>query len=261
VEERAVFLSDVHVDPADPEKTAALVGFLERLAAEGCARLGILGDLFEYWVGRGHEALPVFGEVLARIAALRAGGCEVLIVHGNRDFHMGPEVERATGASVVREGAQVRLGGRTARLAHGDLLCLRDTGYQALRRVIRSAAARRAFLALPLGARLGIGGGLRRRSERSVRARAARAPGTFALVPSAVRRLFRGEVDVAVVGHVHRARRIALDVRGRRRLLFSLGSWDHGNMSWLEWREGRFTLHDGPGGARVLVEEDAGGAP
>src|SRR5437773_2535177 len=42
---RTVFFSDVHVDPALPEKTARLLEFLERLRAERCARAYILVDL------------------------------------------------------------------------------------------------------------------------------------------------------------------------------------------------------------------------
>jgi UDP-2,3-diacylglucosamine hydrolase len=251
---RAVFFSDVHVSPDAPEKSAALVAFLDGLGAARCEHAYILGDLFNFWVGRGHEGMPGYREVVARLAALRAGGCGLTIVHGNRDFHLGDEIARATGATIVPEGATIRLGGRAIHLAHGDLLCLRDTSYQAMRRVIRSGAARRGFLALPLEARLSVARGFRRQSVRSTRHKAAASPRSFSLSPCAVRRLFRGDVDMAVVGHVHHARRIALEVAGRTRVLFTLGSWDDGNRSWLEWRDGGFTLYDGPAAERILVE-------
>jgi hypothetical protein len=66
--------------------------------------------------------------------------------------------------------------------------------------------------------------------------------------------VFAGPVDAAVIGHVHRARRIALAVRGRRRVLFSLGAWEGGNASWLVAGEEGFALHDGPGGEKLLTE-------
>jgi UDP-2,3-diacylglucosamine pyrophosphatase LpxH len=94
---------------------------------------------------------------------------------------------------------------------------------------------------------------MRRSSARSVRVKAARSPGSFAIAPCAVRRLFRGEAELAVVGHVHRARRIALEVGGRPRVLVTLGSWDEGNRSYLDVRDGVFTLYDGPGADRALA--------
>src|SRR5205814_2316010 len=127
------------------------------------------GDLFNFWVGHGHEALPGYREVIERLAALREVGCAVTLIHGNRDFHLGEEIARAARAEVVAEGLDVRLGGRLVRVAHGDALCLRDTSYQAMRRVIRSRPARRGFLALPLETRLKIGHAMRRQSARAVK--------------------------------------------------------------------------------------------
>lgn len=251
---RAIFFSDVHIDPEQPEKTAALLAFLDRLRDERYQRVYVLGDLFNFWVGRGHEALSGYREVVDRLAALRAGGAELALVHGNRDFHLGPEIARATGARVVAEGETIRLGDRLVHIAHGDLLCLRDTSYQAMRRFIRSRPSRRIFLSLPLAARLRVGTAMRRKSATVVKSKANRRPRVFALAPSAVRRLFRGDVDAAIVGHIHHARRIGLAVGGRPRVLFTLGSWDDGNRSWLDWREGAFTLYDGPAAERVLLD-------
>lgn len=253
---RAVFFSDVHADPSDPDKTAALLAFLERLRAERFDRVFILGDLFNFWVGRGHEELPGFREVVERLAALAAAGCQTSIVHGNRDFHLGEEFAQAARAEVVAESLTVRLGDRVIHVAHGDRLCLRDTSYQAMRRAIRSRPARRGFLALPLATRLKIGRAFRRQSVRSVRAKARHSLRIFALAPSAVRRLFHAEdADYAVVGHIHHARRIELDVDGRPRVLFTLGSWDDGNRSYLELRDGAFTLYDGPADDQRILRD------
>lgn len=251
---RAVFFSDVHLDPASPEKTSVFLAFLERLRGAAVERAYALGDLFHYWVGPGHERLADFRAAIEALRALSDSGCRMVLVHGNRDFHMGEEIARAVRAEVVRDAALVRVAGRMVYVAHGDLLCARDTRYRAMRRVIRSRAARRAYLALPLGARMRVAGGMRGMSEREVAAKSVR---TLALAPSAVRRVFRGAVEAAVVGHVHRARRIGLEIGGRRRLLFSLGAWDGGNVSYLEAGEGGYRLLDGWGGERVLEEQHA----
>jgi UDP-2,3-diacylglucosamine hydrolase len=248
---RAVFFSDVHLDPAAPEKTARFLAFLAGLGRLAAERAYVLGDLFHYWVGPGHERLGDFRAPIEALRRLSEAGCKIVIVHGNRDFHVGEELSRAAGADVVRDAALVRVAGRTVYVAHGDLLCARDTRYRAMRRVIRSRVMRRAYLALPLAARIRVAGGMRGMSEREVAAKSVR---TLALAPSAVRRVFRGSVDAAVVGHVHRARRIALAVGGRRRFLFSLGAWDGENVSYLVADERGYRLFDGRGAERVLEE-------
>ncbi len=262
---RAIFFSDVHLDPAEPEKTEEWLAFVDSLHGAGFERAFIVGDLFHFWVGPGHERLPHFRGAIDRLRALASSGCALTILHGNRDFHLGREIEGAIGAEVVEEAAAARVGGRAIYVAHGDLLLSRDTRYRAMRRVIRSAAVRRAFRALPLSVRLRVAGGMRGMSERSVEAKRARGGGrSLALAASAVGRVFRsGDWDAAVIGHVHRARRIALRAGGRRRLLFTLGAWERGAASWLEADARGWRLHDGPGGERLLegtweeAEEDA----
>jgi UDP-2,3-diacylglucosamine hydrolase len=258
---RAVFFSDVHLDPKEPARTAMWLGFMDAVRAARFERAYIVGDLFQYWVGAGHERLPDFRAPIERLRALAGTGCRISLVHGNRDFHLGPALARSLGAEIVPDSTRVRVGGRMVYVAHGDLLLARDTRYRAMRRVIRSGAVRRAYLALPIGLRLRVAGGMRGVSEREVAAKSAR---TLALSPSAVRRLFRGDVEAAVIGHVHSARRIALEAGGRRRLLLSLGAWEEGAASYLVMDERGYWLYDGPAGERVLDgtwEEALGRAP
>ena len=226
--------------------------FLARLCAESVRRVVVLGDLFEYWVGPGHERLGEFGDVLGALRRLVEAGCEIAIVHGNRDFHLGEEFVRAVGAALLPEGGILAADGRRIAFAHGDLLIGRDTRYRAMRRLVRSRAFRRAFVALPLELRLGLARRLRKLSVREV----ARKDGSaFALAASAVERLFASGADAAVVGHVHRAQRIRLEVHGVPRVLFTLGSWEAGSVSYVEFARGRLTLRDGPRGERILTEE------
>src|SRR5205085_6574938 len=107
---RAVFFSDVHVDPGDPEKTASLLAFLDGWLGARLDHLFILGDLFNFWVGSGNEDLPGFREVIDRIAAIGATGCRISVIQGNRDFHLGEDFARATRADVAAESLTVRLG-------------------------------------------------------------------------------------------------------------------------------------------------------
>ena len=46
-----LFISDIHLSAQRPDMTAALVRFLEH-DAPGADALYVLGDLFEFWIGR-----------------------------------------------------------------------------------------------------------------------------------------------------------------------------------------------------------------
>ncbi len=291
----AVFFSDVHLDPAEPARTAAFLDFLDRVPGRGGYEAAFaLGDLFHFWIGPRHVERDDFRAALDGLAALVRRGVRLTFFHGTRDFHLGDEVRRRLGASdgvrILADAGVVRLAGagggrggpggperreRSVYLAHGDLLCERDTPYLAMRRAIRSRAARRLFLALPLGVAFGLAGGFRRASVRAI---AAKAPRTLALSRRALRRaLARTGADLAVVGHVHRASRLEVEIAvpatggtaatgpvgdgaatapSRRGRAYTLGAWDHGNESYLTVRDGRVRLHDGPGGSRVLFDEE-----
>ncbi len=255
----ALFFADVHLDAREPARTERFVAFLDAAAREGYERAFCLGDLFHAWIGprqaESEEARPVL-DALARLAR---SGARLTLFHGNRDFHLGEEMLRATGAdAVVPDACTIALAHPDGRpralyLAHGDLLCARDGAYRAMRRVIRSRPARRLYLSLPLGAASAIAGGMAGASRTVVARKSQR---TLSLAASAVRRAFRRSgADAAVVGHVHRAGRTGLEVDGRRRLLFTLGSWEGDAASYIVYRDGRFALHDGPGGSAVLVED------
>lgn len=248
--ERLVLFSDVHLSPSERPKTEALLAFLERVRGRGVSQLVCLGDLFHYWVGAGHEREPAFQAAIEALAGFAADGVPLTFVHGNRDFLVDrPLADRLGRLAIIPDGCEVRGAGARLYVAHGDLLCARDTRYRAMRRFVRADSVRRLFGALPLATRLRIGGGIRGISRRQVAAKSTR---TLSLAPGAIRRLFQDGIDAAVVGHVHRAQRITLRVRGRERLLLTLGAWDHGNASWLEIEAGRYRLFDGPEGCRVL---------
>ncbi|GIW71946.1 MAG: UDP-2,3-diacylglucosamine hydrolase [Planctomycetota bacterium] len=246
-----LIFSDVHLDPAEPDKTAAFVRFCERMRPGGFAYVYCLGDLFHYWVGPGQEGLPEVAEPLAALGALAAGGTRLVLLHGNRDFHLGAEVRGwlGAGAAIVAGPLRVCHLGLRLHLEHGDLLCARDTRYRAMRRVIRHRAAVRAFRALPLRWRLAVASGLRALSRREL---ARKSGPVLALCGALLRRRVAGPIDAAVIGHVHRAQRREAVVQGRRRWVFSLGAWDHGNRSWLEIDREQIVLHDGPQGRCVL---------
>lgn len=239
--DRIVFLADVHLSGSKPDKERRFLDFLGGLEGRAGA-LYVLGDLFDFWVGPRHAKLPEHARVLAALRRLTRGGTRVVCLHGNRDFHLGAEFERATGAEVHAGGLSLALADRRAYLTHGDFLCSRDSRYRQFTSIIRSAPVRTLFQWLPVRLSYYLASGYRGHSRRATRRKPRRMR---ELVMRAVAAAFRGGFDVLICGHVHPAGgpyQKSIVVDGKTRTLYVLGEWDRGG-SFLEYSDGRFEIH------------------
>lgn len=226
---RTLFVSDVHLTPAEPEVYVAFCRFLEE-EAPGARALHVLGDLFDFWVGPAQARVPGFGEVFPRLRALRDAGTDVTFVRGNRDFALDGAFAAARGLRVLPDVAETTVGERRVLLTHGDLLVTRDAGYQRMRRVLRSGAFRLAMRALPLRVTLRVAQAMRRASGGDAGRKPERL---FELDFALARRWLSRGCDAMVCGHVHRGCRYRLDVDGRPADVFVLGAWEDGP-NWVE---------------------------
>ena len=97
-EVRQVLISDLHLSPEEPALVQAFLALLDDcLALPALKRLFILGDWFEVWIG--DDAYLLLSEderqthwltpLIVKLKKLRVTGCEILIMHGNRDFLLG----------------------------------------------------------------------------------------------------------------------------------------------------------------------------
>ena len=203
---RTLFISDVHLAGERPATSARFFDFLKSEGARADA-LYILGDLFEYWIGDDDlgamDGDPLTGQVAAALCELTRAGVAAYIMHGNRDFLIGSAFCAASGARLIEDPTVVSLEGMPTLLAHGDTLCTDDHDYQAWRRVARSEAWQREFLAKPLGARRSAVGQMRERSKAVIRAKPAEI---MDVNPSAVTAACRAHgVRRLIHGHTHRA--------------------------------------------------------
>ena len=215
------FISDLHLQADDPATVAAWRDYLRSSPADA---LFILGDLFEVWVG--DDALATTGaadnfEASCSGALLAAAQQRSLfLLHGNRDFLLGPAFAQAAGLSLLADPTVLVFGGQRWLLSHGDALCLADTDYQQFRQQVRSAAWQQAFLAQPLVARQATARALRRQSEARKQSGVAYAD----LEPVATRAwLTENRADTLIHGHTHRPATHDLG-SGLRRLVLS--DWD-----------------------------------
>ncbi len=193
-----IVAGDVHLSPEHPAVADRFEEFLRGLSGS-CASLVLLGDVFDWWVGRRQAEEAFARRFVSALSALASGGTRVAFQGGNRDYAFdgadGLEVD--LWPDVVR----TRWGTRTVVITHGDLLCTGDARYQTMRRVLRSKPARAGLAALPHGAATWLARGLRDLSEREVRRKPYASMG---LDYGLARSWLAGYgADVLVAGHVH----------------------------------------------------------
>lgn len=217
-----LFISDLHLDPERPEITELFVRFVGGEAREADA-LYILGDLFEAWVGD-DDPSETGALVADTLRALRDSGVPVYFMRGNRDFLLGEDYARRSGATILPDPAVVMLYGKPALLTHGDLLCTDDAAYQAFRAQTREPGWQRQFLAQPLPARLAFAQQARAASK--AHQGGLKAEGTMETItdasPATVEETFaRYGIDRIIHGHTHRP--AVHETEGGTRIV--LGDW------------------------------------
>ena len=216
-----LFVSDLHLDAARPARVAAFAAFL-RGPARAAEALYVLGDLFDAWIGDDDPAAGL-QDALAALRELAAAGVPVRLLHGNRDFLLGADFARRTGAELLPERSVIDLYGAPTLIEHGDLLCIDDRAYQRYRRWLRRPAALAALRRLPRNARLALAARLRRASRAAVAAKSERI---MDVNPGEVRRVMRAAGARALIhGHTHRpaVHRFTLD--GAPAVRAVLGDW------------------------------------
>jgi UDP-2,3-diacylglucosamine hydrolase len=223
---RIDFLSDLHLHDSDLATFLAWRQYMETTQADA---VFILGDWFEVWLGddalSNGDSLPNrhlglgFVERVVRTAHFASSRAKLYFLHGNRDFLLGPDFERASGAQRISDPSFISAFGQRAVVAHGDALCLSDTAYLKFREQVRGPHWQTEFLVLPL-------------SERHERARAMRTQSmqaqrdaTFHDADATACRalLDQHQASTLIHGHTHRPGAHVLSEHQQRLVL---SDWD-----------------------------------
>jgi UDP-2,3-diacylglucosamine hydrolase len=216
-----LFLSDLHLDAGHPETIRRFTDFIDD-EASAAAEVFILGDLFEAFIGDDDDD-PGLAPIAAALARLTRSGVPCAVMHGNRDFLIGPEFCAATGCRLLGDYARIELFGEPVLLTHGDLLCADDARYLTLRAQLRDPDWQRDFLTKSLAERRKIAADLRELSATEI---AAKTEDIMDVNQRAVEATMR-EHDVRLLlhGHTHRPaiHRFTLDGRPAARIV--LGAW------------------------------------
>jgi len=215
----ALFVSDLHLTPGQPELTAL---FLEWLGtrAQGARAVYILGDLFDAWIGDDDDG---YADVETGLATLTAGGTRCCLLHGNRDFLLGRRFARRTGVELLRDPTRITLAGEPVLLMHGDLLCTDDIPYQRFRRRVRNPVVQWLFLRQGLRRRREIAADYRRRSADAMADKTAAIMDVNA--GTVLKYMRRHRVRRLIHGHTHRPADHALDLDGMAAHRHVLADW------------------------------------
>lgn len=199
----ALLCSDLHV-PVDGGPVYDLLVAITEAAVAQKTRLFLLGDLFDSYVSPAQLRVGVYRQVADLLRSATDAGVDLWVLHGNRDFLLGPEFGRATGGQVVAGGVRCRLAGRSSLLLHGDELCQRDVPYQRAKRWLRWGPTRWLARRLPLSLAMWVAERARRRSQMVVQ---QGDQARFAPTLGAVDGAFATGCEQLVFGHIHRAGR------------------------------------------------------
>ena len=208
-EVRQVLISDLHLSPEEPALVQAFLALLDDcLALPGLKRLFILGDWFEIWIGddaylslaederQTHWLTPL----IVKLKRLRVTGCEILVMHGNRDFLLGQPFCNLFGGELIYEPYTLTVGQQNYRLEHGDALCIDDKKYQFFRKIMRNRLTQWYLLNKSLEKRLAIADNMRQKSQQN---NANKAAYIMDVNESAVIQAVK-DSDALLHGHTHR---------------------------------------------------------
>lgn len=225
-----LFISDLHIDASRRPIIRQFTEFLQTEARAADA-LYILGDLFDSWVG---DDAPDAGQSAAIVAikALTSSGVPCFVMHGNRDFLLGPQFCADTGARLLPDPLIVTLYGEPVLVMHGDALCTDDRAYQRLRATVRDEDWQRHFLALSVAARRALAGAARTGSKAHMASMEDAI--TDVNAESVAAALRAAGTSILLHGHTHRPGVHSLSVDERACTRIVLGDW-HAQGSLVRW--------------------------
>lgn len=160
-----LFISDLHLDANQPNKTQLFQDYLLNLKSKPDA-IYILGDLFEYWVGDDISS-EFHQNVIKTLQEITKKNIPVYFMPGNRDFLIGKRFAKQTGCQLLTDPTVINIYDRNILLMHGDSLCTHDKRHQRFRKFTQNKISKNLFLKLPISIREKIANKLRNISKQT----------------------------------------------------------------------------------------------
>lgn len=158
-----LFISDLHLDPDQPQISNTFFYFLDHIARDADA-LYILGDFFESYIGDDDQN-DFLQSIVRALFRLTHSGVPVFFMHGNRDFLIGQSFKNKTGVILIPDPSVITIYNQKLLLMHGDSLCTDDKSHQRFRKITRNKLVQKIFLSLPISFRQKFAKRLRNESK------------------------------------------------------------------------------------------------
>ncbi len=216
-----VFISDLHLSQDKPRTMAVFMHFMESIAPR-FNELLILGDLFEFWAGDDHA--ESYHSVLLALREFSDSGRPLYIMHGNRDFLLGKDFSRLTGAVLIQDPIRVRNGIENILLAHGDEWCTADPEYQEFRATLRNPDVQRSILSEKLEHRIDLANSLRTQSRQDNSQKSTEKMDV--VISDVTRASHRADSHILIHGHTHKPGHMTHFIDDFRLDRWVLPDWD-----------------------------------
>lgn len=218
----SILISDLHLSQNEPALMQAFLAFLDKIAVlPHLSSLFILGDWFDAWLGDDIADMPNFATwlqpILEKLDKIRQKGCQIFIMHGNRDFLLGQRFCDKFGGKLLKQPFLWESNQQKIRLEHGDKLCTDDKKYQHFRKIIQNPLTKKILITLPIKKREQIAQNLRQKSKTDNQTKSLAIMDVNSL---AVKNVLK-KCDVLIHGHTHRPASHIVD--DKKRLV--LGDW------------------------------------
>ena len=194
----AYVISDSHLGFATRDIERRLVRFLRHLHGRAGSLL-INGDLFEFWFEWRRVMPRGTFRVLAALADLRDDGVPILMIGGNHDCWGGEILRDDVGIDYRLGTWEGPLGGWRARVEHGDGLRDSDTGYRAVKHILRNRVAISLFRWLHPD----VSSAIATRTSHTSREYQARDGGAGLRAAATQRLEQQPDIELLIYGHSH----------------------------------------------------------
>ncbi len=217
----AVFISDLHLHPNQPEITKKFRQFTQ-WAGKNTRAVYILGDFLHVWPG--DDALDGWSEeIIGWLTDLSTQGVHVYFLAGNRDFLLGDIFLRKAKMQSLADPTVISLGEQRVLLSHGDRYCTKDYTHQWLRWVTRNPIFKFLFLRLSYKARQALVSSVRNYSQHNTR----KPQDIMQTVPDAILSEMRHFVaEILIHGHTHQPGLTTHQDGEHQRYEYTLSDWD-----------------------------------
>lgn len=213
-------VGDSHIGLADGDE-AGFVAWIERLKPLRPRALYLNGDVFHYFIGHRNFVTASVEKFFAALKELRDSGVVVHYVEGNRDFFLeGSLAEDAvTGISLRQD---IRAGGKTWLVIHGDMINDRDSMYRFWRWLSKNPLMKLAVKLIPKRIAKSIVDEMEKKIAKTNFKHRSRIP-TDLMEQYGMKRAAEG-YDAVVLGHFHKK----LEIPAGEANVYVLPAWYEG---------------------------------